>query len=370
MTSAAGSIPPFRAEHIGSLLRPPELIEAHRSLAAHQLTAEGFRKVREKLIRDVIRLQEEAGLQSITDGEFRRGSYFSHFIEGMTGITDKEAVFHFTRQSGQTLRFNAPHVVGKLKREQGISTEEFLFLQANTRRTPKITMPSPSTIHFFLCGEAVEKTAYSDEEEFFADLVRVYREEVTELATLGLRYLQIDEVPLAMLCDPKIQEFVRSRGKDPAQLREKYIDIVNALLQDKPEQLRVGMHLCRGNYKASWLSEGSYEAIADRMFNNLNVDAFFLEYDSPRAGDFQPLKYMPANKMAVLGLVSSKRPQMEEADLLKKRVEEASRFVPLERLAISPQCGFGTSVGSRPVTLEVEKQKLRLVVDTAKQIWG
>lgn len=370
MTSNTKSNPPFRAEHIGSLLRPHELIEAHRSLATGKLTAEGFRAAQENLIRDVIRLQEEAGLQAVTDGEFRRGSYFSHFIEAVTGITDKEAVFHFTGQSGKKIHFHAPHIAGKLKRERGISTEEFRFLQGNTQCTPKITMPSPSTMHFFRCGEAVEKSAYADEEEFFADLVRVYREEVAELVSLGLRYLQIDEVPLAMLCDPKIQAAVRSRGKDPELLREKYIALVNAIVKDKPEQLTVGMHLCRGNYKASWLSEGSYEAVADHLFNNLNVDAFFLEYDGPRAGDFSPLQYMPSNKTVVLGLVSSKTPDMEQPDLLKKRVDEASRFVPLERLAISPQCGFGTSVGSRPVTLDVEKQKLRLVVDTARQIWG
>ncbi len=370
MANSLRTPPPFRAEHIGSLLRPAELLEAHRALAAHRLSADGYREVEDQCIREAIRLQEEIGLESITDGEFRRASYFSHFIEGISGMTDKESLFTFTDLSGQRFHYNVPHTFGKLERRQGISTEAFRFLRSETKRTPKVTMPSPSTMHFWRGRQGVEPAAYPEEDEFFEDLVRIYQQELSELAALGAEYIQLDEVPLAMLCDPNVREAVRNRGEDPDRLREKYIEITNAALRNKPANMTVGMHLCRGNYKAKWLSEGGYDPIADQLFNQVNVDAFFLEYDTPRAGDFRPLRFVPPNKMVVLGLVSSKTPQMEAADLLKRRVDEASAFVARERLAISPQCGFGTSVGSRPVTPEAQTEKLRLVVNVARQIWG
>ena len=288
---------PFRAEHIGSLLRPRELIQAHRDFASREISTKAFREAQDQCIRDVVRLQEEVGLESITDGEFRRGSYFSHFIDAITGMTDKESLFIFRDASGAKFPFNAPHVAGKLLRERGISTEEFQFLQSVTRRTPKVTMPSPSTMHFYRGHQGVNRTAYPDEEEFFADLVRIYREELADLARLGASYLQIDEVPLAMLCDREVREKVKERGEDPERLTSKYIDMVNAVLQGKPVGLTVGMHLCRGNYKAKWLSEGGYDAVAEDLFNNVQVDAFFLEYDTPRAGGFEPLRHLPANKV-------------------------------------------------------------------------
>ena len=362
--------PPFRADHIGSLLRPRELIEAFHSFHSGQRSGEAFREVQDRSIRDVVRFQEEIGLQSITDGEFRRASYFSHFIEAVTGMTDKESHFTFTDQSGKQYPYRGPHTVGKLRRERGISTEEFRFLKATTKRTPKLTMPSPSTMHFWRGTEGVERTAYAEEDEFFQDLVRIYREELADLYALGSTYIQMDEVPLAMLCDPHICEAVRNRGEDPERLQRKYIEITNAVLEGRPQHVMVGMHLCRGNYKARWLAAGGYEAIADQLFNQVRVDAYFLEYDTPRAGDFAPLQSLPPNKAVVLGLMTTKKPELESLDFLKRRVDEASRYVPLERLAISPQCGFATSVGSVPMTPEAQRSKLQRIVEAAREIWG
>lgn len=369
MAGEVRTTPPFRAEHIGSLLRPAELIQAHGDCASGKISASDFRSVQDQCIGEVVRLQEEIGLESITDGEFRRGSYFSHFIESLEGMTDREALFVFHNASGETFEFRAPHVSGKLRRRRGISTEEFRFLAGVTQKTPKLTMPSPSTLHFFRGRKGVDELAYPEEEEFFEDLVRIYREELAQLRDLGARYIQVDEVPLAMLCDPNIREAVRTRREDPEWLLEKYIHLLNRILQGKPQDLTVGLHLCRGNYKAKWLSEGGYLPVAERLFSEVIVDAFFLEYDTPRAGDFGPLQYLPSDKMVVLGLISSKTPALEPVEVLQKRVDEACRYVPLERLAISPQCGFATSVGSRPMTPEDQIRKLELVVNAARQIW-
>lgn len=370
MPGDAKSSPPFRAEHIGSLLRPPELLQAHRDFTAGKISAEDVRAVQDQCIRDVVRLQEQAGLESITDGEFRRGSYFGHFIDALEGMTDKEALFTFHDAAGKQYQFRAPHVAGKLQRKRGISTEEFRFLKGVTSKTPKTTMPSPSTMHFFRGRQGVERTAYPDEEQLFDDLIRIYRGELADLSKLGASYLQMDEVPLAMLCDPHIRQAVRDRGEDPERLGEKYFHMLDAVLEGRPKGLTIGVHLCRGNYKAKWLAEGGYGAIAERLFGGVDVEAFFLEYDTPRAGDFAPLRHLTSNRVAVLGLVSSKTPELEPLDLLQRRVEEASRFVPLERLAISPQCGFATSVGSKPMSLDQQIRKLELVVNAARQIWG
>ena len=370
MTGTAKHNPPFRAEHIGSLLRPPELTQAHHDFAAGRISGDGFREAREQCIREVVKLQENAGLQSITDGEFRRGSYFAHFIDALEGMTDAVSLFPFRDAGGKEYEFRCPHVSGKLRRTRGISSGEFQFLQSVTKGTPKITMPSPSTMHFFRGRQGMDPAVYPDEDLLFADLVRIYREEIGELAGLGARYIQIDEVPLAMLCDPNIRELARNRGDNPDQLGKKYFEMLDAILKDRPAGVTVGLHLCRGNYKAKWLASGGYETIGERLFGGVDVDAFFLEYDTDRAGDFTPLRHLSANKMAVLGLISSKSSGMESIDQLKKRVDEAGRIVPMERLAISPQCGFGTSVGSKPMAPEDQKRKLELIVNASRQIWS
>ncbi|MBI2820412.1 MAG: 5-methyltetrahydropteroyltriglutamate--homocysteine S-methyltransferase [Acidobacteria bacterium] len=369
MTNNERSAPPFRAEHIGSLLRPPELIRAHHDFAAGKLSPEDFRSLQDNCIREVVKLQEDAGLKSITDGEFRRGSYFSHFIEALEGMEAKPALFSFRDATGKEFEFGAPHVAGKLQRKRGISTGEFEFLRGVTRQTPKITMPSPSTMHFYRGRMGVAAAAYPDEDALFEDLVQIYREELAELVKIGAQYIQFVEVPLAMLCDPNIRKAVQGRGEDPDRLGRKYIEMLNAVLRNRPAGLIVGLHLCRGNYKARWLAEGGYGAIADQLFGGVDVDAFFLEYDTPRAGDFAPLRSLNSSTIAVLGLISSKTPEMEPMDLLKRRVAEASQFVPMERLAISPQCGFATSVGSKPMTRDDQIRKLELIVNAAREIW-
>lgn len=361
--------PPFHADHVGSLLRPAELTAAHRHLGEGKLSPKEFSTVRERAIREVVELQEQAGLESITDGEFRRASYWSHFVDAIEGMTVRQAPFVF-RDDRDKQQFTAPHTTAKLRRTRPISVEEFSFLKSVTRQTPKITMPSSATMHFWLGRAGVDPSAYPDEDEFFADLAGIYREEIRDLAAAGARYIQIDDVPLAMLCDPNVRESVRRRGEEPGRLIDKYIQLTNAALQTAPAHVTVAMHLCRGNYKGKWLSEGGYEYIAEWLFNEVAVDAYFLEYDSPRAGDFAPLSLVPARKVVVLGLISTKTPLLESANDLERRVSDASHFIPLERLALSPQCGFASTVGGNPLDVEDQKRKLDLLVRAAARIWS
>jgi len=362
--------PPFRAEHIGSLLRPTQLIEGHRAFANGAIDEAEFRAIQDTCIRDVVHLQEDIGLESITDGEFRRGSYWSHFIKGVEGFTVRDALHTFRDEQGNELKFTAPHTEGKLRNKGGISTAEFQFLKSATKRTPKITMPSPPTMHFWRGRKGVSPEAYPDLDQFFQDLTNVYREEIAHLAGVGARYIQMDDVPFAMLCDTNVREQLHRDGEDATALINRYIRLINDSLQGISPEMTVGLHICRGNYKGKWLSKGGYDAFADQLFNSLNVDVFFLEYDSPRAGGFSVLKYLPKNKRAVLGLVSSKKPALESGADLKHRIEEASRFASLERLSISPQCGFASTVAGNPLKVNDEEKKLRLVVETARDVWG
>jgi 5-methyltetrahydropteroyltriglutamate--homocysteine methyltransferase len=361
--------PPFRSDHVGSLLRPVELTSAHRSLIEGKLSSADFDEVTNRAIREVVTLQEQAGLEAITDGEYRRASYWSHFVDAIEGMTTREALFVFRDDHG-TLQFTAPDTVAKLRRKRPISVDEFGFLRSVTRHTPKITMPSPATMHFWLGRAGVDGTAYPDEDLFFDDLAQIYREEIRDLFAAGARYVQIDDVPLAMLCDERVRESVRRRGEDPERLIAKYVQLTNAALEGAPAQLTVAMHLCRGNYKGKWLSEGGYGYIAKRLFNEVAVDAYFLEYDTARAGDFAPLSFVPDQKVVVLGLISTKTSQLESVTDLEKRVTAASRYVPLERLGLSPQCGFASTVGGNPLTIDDEKRKLELLVRTAALIWS
>lgn len=369
MTERFKIAPPFRADHVGSLLRPAELTGAHRSFMAGRLSREDLDDVTNRAIREAVGLQEQAGLESITDGEFRRASYWSHFVDAIEGMTIREALFVFRDEQGM-LQFTAPDTIAKLRRKRPISVDEFSFLKSITGHTPKLTMPSPATMHFWLGRAGVDRSAYPDEDMFFNDLARIYREEVDDLVAAGARYVQIDDVPLAMLCDPKVRESVRGRGEDPDGLIEKYIELTNAALRSVPGELTIAMHLCRGNYKGKWLSEGGYGYIAERLFNEVSVDGYFLEYDTTRAGDFAPLSFLPADKVVVLGLISTKTSQLESVVDLERKVAAASLFVPLERLALSPQCGFASTVGGNPLSLDDEKRKLDLLVRTASRIWA
>ncbi|MGO8920344.1 MAG: 5-methyltetrahydropteroyltriglutamate--homocysteine S-methyltransferase [Stellaceae bacterium] len=361
--------PPFRAEHVGSLLRPPELRQAFRAVSEGKLDAAGFRAVQDRAIREVVALQERIGLEGVTDGEFRRASYWSHFVDGVEGLAVAQARFDFHDDDHAATHFLAPLPTGRLRRKGSISGAEYNFVASITRRTPKLTMPAPSTMHFWCESDSVRTAGYGDDDAYFADLARVFREEIADLGQRGATYIQLDEVALAMLCDEQIRARVRARGEDPDRLIGDYVALVNACLAGRPGGMSVCMHLCRGNFKGKWLAEGSYRYIAERLFNEIEVDGFFLEYDTERAGDFTPLASVPQDKTIVLGLVSSKSPRLEQPGDLRRRIEEAAKLVPLDRLALSPQCGFASAVSGNPVSLDDEIAKLQLVVQVARQVW-
>jgi 5-methyltetrahydropteroyltriglutamate--homocysteine methyltransferase len=362
--------PPFRADHVGSLLRPPELREAHRAWSDNRLSDAELEAIQDRAIHDAVALQEEAGLESITDGEFRRASYWSRFVDKVEGMTAEPARFAFRDESGREQEFLAPHAAGKLARRGPISGAELDFLARATRRTAKITLPSPPTMHFWRGAAGIDEHAYPDPEEFFTDLVAVYREEIADLAERGARYLQLDEVPLAMLCDPDVRARLSARGEDPERLVDRYLKLIGDALAGAPAGVVFAMHLCRGNYKGRWLAEGGYEPIAERLFAELPVSAFLLEFDTARAGGFSPLRFVPSGKRAMLGLVSTKTPRLESADELARLIGRAAEHAPLDRLGICPQCGFASTVGGNPLGIDDERRKLALVVEVARRVWG
>jgi len=361
--------PPFRAEHIGSLLRPPELLAARRAFDEKTLSVEALREVEDRWIREAVRLQERVGLQAITDGEYRRIIYFGHFPAAVRGFTEMESEIAFQDAQGRTLRYRTPVVTGKLERVRGIATDEFTFVRGLTSRTVKVTLPSPCSQHFFRWREGVSEQAYPDLDEFFADVARVYREELAELGRLGATYVQLDDVSLPLLCDPTHRASFARRGYDPDAMVSRYVALVNDALRERPSGITVGMHLCRGNNQGKWLGEGGYDFVAERIFTGLDLDVFFLEYDSPRAGSFEPLRHVPRDRRVVLGLVSSKTAALESPQALAKRIDEASRFLPLDRLGLSPQCGFASTAPGNPLTPADQEAKLRLVVETARAVW-
>lgn len=362
--------PPFRADHIGSLLRPRALRDAFRRHATGALDDAAFRRVQDDAIREAVKLQEDCGLQVATDGEFRRISYWEKFVRLTEGLVVKEALFRFHDDHGHESDFTAPYAAGKVSRGAPITLDEFAFVQSVARGVPKITMPAPSTMHLYRYRDYADPRAYRDPREFFADLGRVYRQEIADLAKAGARYVQLDEVALAMLCDPAAREKVTADGEDPERLVDLYVDALNEAVKGRPAQMVIGVHMCRGNYKGMYLSEGGYDSVAEKLFGRAEVNHFLLEFDTPRAGGFAPLRFLPQTKGVVLGMVSSKVPQLESVDVLKGRAEEAAKFVDPSRLAISPQCGFASTMGGNPVTEADERAKLKLCVDAARAIWG
>jgi 5-methyltetrahydropteroyltriglutamate--homocysteine methyltransferase len=370
MPERTKSNPPFHAEHIGSLLRPPELREAFRAHSEGRLTDDAFHEAQDRAIAEAVALQETIGLGMCTDGEFRRASYWGHWVDAIDGFGTATALFTFHDEAGNEREFIAANCVGKLHKAKPISTEEFKYLKSVAHGTPKVTMPSPSTLHFWRLSETIEGTPYASNEDFMADLTAIYRQEIADLYDLGCRYVQLDEVPLIMLANPNIQEQVRRFGDDPGKFTDLYIQAMNDAVRDAPADMTTGMHMCRGNFKGRWLTEGGYDDMAEKVFGQVAVDAFFLEYDTDRAGGFEPLRFVPEGKMVVLGLVSTKTPEMEDRERLKARIEEAAQYLPLDRLAISPQCGFASTVAGNPVTAEDEVAKLRLLVDVAAEVWG
>jgi 5-methyltetrahydropteroyltriglutamate--homocysteine methyltransferase len=361
--------PPFRADHVGSLLRPPALRQAFKDHMNGRLDDAEFTRIQDQCIRDVVKMQEAAGLAVVTDGEFRRGSYWGRFVERIDGFEIKPAVFTFRDDHGHEVAFTAPYAHAKLRRNQPLALDEYEFLRGITKAEPKITLPAPSTMHFYRATDFAAKSAYADVKSFFADLTRIFREEIADLAKAGCRYIQLDEVAIALLCDPAIRKQVEAAGMNPDELVDLYIDSINDSVAGAPADVVFGVHMCRGNFKGHYLAAGGYESVAERFFTRTKVNHFLLEYDTQRAGDFRPLRFVKG-KGVVLGLISSKTPTLESIDDLKRRTQEATQFIDLDRLAISPQCGFASTVAGNPVTEEDERRKLELEVRAAKEIWA
>ena len=363
---------PFRADHVGSLLRPADLKAAREQFRNKQISREQLKDKEDAAIRKAVALQESAGLQSITDGEFRRAFWHVDFLTGFDGIvaTQGQYALKFHGEGGAESETRSMMVVnGKVKRTRPVMVDHFRFLKQTTKRTAKLCIPAPTYLHMRGGRKVVNEQAYPDVEEFWSDITQAYRQEIADLAKAGLEYLQIDDVSFACLCDEGIRAQVQRDGEDPAKLLLLYSGIISSLLKDRPGHLGVTMHTCRGNHASMWMAEGGYDAVAEAVFQT-EVDGFFLEYDTARAGGFEPLRFLPKGKKVVLGLVSSKKPQLESKDALKRRVDEASKYVPLENLCLSPQCGFASSEVGNRLTEDDQKRKLALVAETAREIWG
>jgi 5-methyltetrahydropteroyltriglutamate--homocysteine methyltransferase len=365
--------PPYRADHVGSLLRPKSVTEAREKEKQGLIDKAELRRVEDEAIRDAVKMQEDLGLQSVTDGEIRRGSWHMDFLYQFGGVQKVQDNLKVRFQNEQgALEFTpaALRVAGKLKLEKTIFADEFAFLKSVTTATPKLTIPSPSMMHYRGGRAAIDEAVYPTLDEFYDDLGKVYAEEIEALDRLGCTYLQLDDTSLAYLNDPAQREFVSKMGADGGQQHLVYIKLMNAALAKKPESMTICTHLCRGNFRSSWVASGSYDYVAEALFGELNVDGYFMEWDDDRSGGFEPLRFLPKGKTVVLGLVTSKKPQLESKDELKRRIDEAAKYVPLEQLCLSPQCGFSSTVDGNAVTPEDQVAKLRLVVETAREVWG
>ena len=363
--------PPFRADHVGSLLRSAALKEARAKRASGEISVEQLREVEDREIEALIKKQEAVGLQSITDGEYRRKSWQTDFVSALPGI---ESVPHrrtVTFQGGVQPQQVLTRVARKLGGFDGHPMlEHFKFLAAHTSRTPKMTIPSPSALHFRDGRAAVPEQVYPDMDEFYRDLGATYRKAVRAFADAGCRYLQLDEVNLTYLCDPRLIQQVRDRGEDPDALPAAYAGMINAAVSDIPADMTITMHLCRGNFRSTFIASGGYEPVAEVLFNAINVHGYFMEFDSERAGGFEPLRFVPKGKTVVLGLVTSKTGTLESKDAIKRRIEQAAKFVPLDQLCLSPQCGFASSEEGNVLAEEEQWAKLRMIVELADEVWG
>jgi 5-methyltetrahydropteroyltriglutamate--homocysteine methyltransferase len=367
--------PPFRADHVGSLLRPRALLAAREDFAAGRISGERLREMEDAAIREAVRMQQEVGLSSATDGEFRRESWHMDFIYQLGGIRKVQddtirVAFH---NESKSLEWSPPsaHVVAPLHLEHTIFGEAFSFLARTvTSATPKLTIPSPSMVHYRGGRSAIDSSVYPDMDQFWADLTATYAEEVRRLYDLGCRYLQLDDTSLAYLNDPAQRQHVAEIGGDPQHQHELYIANINKVLAGRPADLAVTTHMCRGNNQSMWAAEGGYDFVADTLFNTLEVDGFFCEWDDERSGGFEPLRYVPQGKRVVLGLVTTKRGELESKDLLKRRIDDAARFVDISQLCLSPQCGFSSTKEGNDLTPEQQWAKLRLIAETAREVWG
>jgi 5-methyltetrahydropteroyltriglutamate--homocysteine methyltransferase len=373
--------PPFRADHVGSLLRPVVLRDAraavegnlestHRSGEAN--SSSKLRPIEDAAILEAIALQERVGLQAITDGDFRRRSWYQDFVLALKNAAIRFEIGPLSFADDRGNRATTPQICfeGKLRRNGPIMVEAFAFLKNATARTPKVMMPAPTELHFFGGRHLIDRSAYPDLEEFWHDLTTVYREEIADLAAAGCAYFQFDNCSLALLCDPKFQAAFHDAGDDPRSVIDHYVNVLNTVFASKPDGCTFVMHLCRGNKGGQWMGTGGYDYIADLVFERVDVDAFFLEYDTPRAGDFRPLRHVPKGREVVLGLVSSKTPELESAESLKQRLGEAEKHISMDYVCLSPQCGFASSFPGNPLTIAHQEAKLRRIVEVAESVWG
>lgn len=362
--------PPFRADHVGSLLRPAAVHEARARHQRGDIDAAALREVEDRAIAAMIPKLEATGIRSITDGEFRRGWFHLDFLQQLDGVT-VSGVIASSSDSVERVGMAPPRitVTGKLAHRRNIQVDDYRFLSDHAHETPKVSIPSPTMLHFRGGRDGIDQDAYPDLDEFFADLAQCYRDEIGALYDAGCRYLQLDDTNLAYLCDPKMRRGAIERGDDPDELPRTYAALINAAIEDRPADLIVGVHLCRGNFKSTWFASGGYEPVADVLFNQLNVDAYFLEYDDERSGDFAPLRFVPEDKTVVLGLVTSKTPQLESNDELKARIDRAGSYLDLSQICLSPQCGFSSTVDGNRLTEDDQWAKLRLVADVARDVW-
>ena len=363
------NLPPFRADHVGSLLRPHELKEARSKRASGAISAEELRATEDRSIKALVAREEAAGLESITDGEFRRAWWHLDFLERLQGVEEYEADHGIQFKGGQT-KARALKVTGKIGYAGHPFLDHFRFLQANTSKTAKMTIPSPSVLHYRGGRTAISTAVYPTLDPFFDDLGQAYKAAVTAFGQAGCKYLQLDEVNFTYLCDPEQRQLLRDRGEDPDVLPDIYASMINAAISGRPADMRMTMHLCRGNFRSMWIAQGSYEPVADVLFNKVDIDAYFMEWDTERAGGFEPLRLVPKNKLVVLGIVTTKTGALESKETLKRRLEEASKFIDLDQLCLSPQCGFASTEEGNVLAEEEQWAKLRMIVELAQEVWG
>lgn len=365
---------PFRADHVGSLLRPAKLQQARNQRLRKNITAEKLREVEDEGIREVVKLQEDAGLEGVTDGELRRDYWHLDFLTAIDGVVFEEGhmPLKWHRDDGVQLEWVPPEVkmTGRLKRNHPIQVKDFEFLKAATKKTAKVCIPSPSMMIVQGGENIIDKKIYPDPDVFFADLAKAYADEVADLGRAGCKYLQLDDTFLAFLCDEKIGAAFGRSNEDTQKMAKLSARLINDSIKNRPKDMAVCVHLCRGNYQSSWLSEGGYDPVAEILLGDIAVDGYFLEYDDERSGSFAPLRFLPKGKKVVLGIVTSKYPKLEAKDALRRRIDEAAKVVPLEQLCISPQCGFGSTAEGNVMTVEQEFNKLKLCVDVARDVWG
>jgi 5-methyltetrahydropteroyltriglutamate--homocysteine methyltransferase len=367
----ARSTPPYRADHVGSFLRPKFLIDAREKKARGEITAAELRKVEDQAIAEIVTFQEDTGLQAITDGEFRRTYFHIDFLEQIGGVKTDIPVMVKRPDGTEELAPPVMRVIDKVRHTKDIQLADFQYLKSRTRRTPKVAIPSPTMLHFRGGRAGISMQHYPElEPDFYEDVANAYGAELASLSKAGCTYVQMDDTNLAYLCDDRMREAAKARGDDPNELPHRYAKFINRVVAKKPAGMTLAIHLCRGNFQSTWAAQGGYEPVAEALLSEMNVDAYFLEYDDARSGDFKPLRFLPKGKIVVLGLVTTKLGALEKKDDIKRRIAEAAKFAPLEQLALSPQCGFSSTVHGNNIAVEAQRAKLRLVIETAAEVWG